>query len=65
MSFEVPFKVLEGKEIDPEKLDQYNYKLAIVFTSSKDGAHFKGAVGSTLLIDDVELLSEPINVEDK
>lgn len=65
VSFEVPFKLLEGKEINPEKLDQYRYKLAIVFTSSKDGAHFKGAVGSTLLIDDVELLSEPINVEDK
>ncbi len=31
------------------------YKLAIVFTSSKSGAYFEGAVGSLLLIDEVLL----------
>ena len=34
------------------------YKLGIVFSSSVDGAYFRGAVGSTLYIDEVELICE-------
>ena len=33
-------------------------KLGIVFSSSVDGAYFRGAVGSTLYIDEVELICE-------
>lgn len=43
-------------ELDPEVLANYGYSLAIVFTSSCDGAAFEGAVGSTLLIDKVRVV---------
>lgn len=39
---------------DPEKL----YRFAIIFSSSKEGAAYKGAVGSKMLIDDVEVVVE-------
>ena len=32
--------------------------LSIIFASSKNGATFEGAPGSTLLVDDVELIFE-------
>ena len=32
------------------------YNIAIVFTSSLEGDHFNGAIGSTLLIDEAELI---------
>lgn len=54
--FSIPF-VLE-KEIDQTKLKNYKYKLAIVCTSSREGANFSGAVGSTLWIDNLELVCE-------
>lgn len=41
---------------DQQKLESYKYNLAIVFTSSKYGAYFAGVVGSTLCIDDVEVV---------
>ena len=44
-----------GKSIDPDKLGKGIYKLAIVFSSSVDGAKFEGAVGSTLYIDKVTI----------
>ena len=43
--FKLPFNMLTGK-----------YIVAIVFTSSLEGDHFNGAIGSTLLIDEVELI---------
>ncbi|MFR3331549.1 MAG: PCMD domain-containing protein [Odoribacter splanchnicus] len=39
---------------DPEKL----YRFAIIFSSSKEGAAYKGAIGSKMLIDDVEVVVE-------
>lgn len=54
--FYLPFNVLEGKTIDPEKLADNKYNVSIVFSSSIDGATFSGAVGSTLYIDQVELI---------
>ena len=42
--------------IDKEKLTAGKYNVAIVFTSSLEGDHFNGAIGSTLLIDEVELI---------
>lgn len=53
--FDLPFEMKEGKSIDQEKLAQGVYKLAVVFSSSADGAEFKGAVGSTLYIDEVTI----------
>ena len=45
-----------GKTIDQEKLKKGGYNVAIVFSSSKDGGNFNGAIGSTLYIDEVELI---------
>ncbi len=52
--FKLPFSTLPGKFIDKEKLMDGKYNIAIVFTSSLEGDHFNGAIGSTLLIDEVE-----------
>lgn len=47
-----------GNEIDPIRLAQFGYSLAIVCSSSVDGAYFQGAVGSTLCIDAMTLTCE-------
>ncbi len=51
--FEIPFTYVEGKQYDSKK----KYKLAIVFSSSEEGSLFNGAIGSTLYIDEVEILN--------
>lgn len=56
--FDIPFELKEGKSIDEEKLVQGKYKLGVVFSSSVDGAYFNGAVGSTLYIDEVEVVCQ-------
>ncbi len=56
--FEIPFKALEGKTLDPVKLAKGQYNYSVVFSSSKDGAKFIGAAGSTLLVDEVEVYFE-------
>lgn len=56
--FDIPFEMIPGKTIDTDKLAQGQYKLGIVFSSSEGGAYFNGAVGSTLYIDEVELICE-------
>ncbi|MCD7850436.1 MAG: PCMD domain-containing protein [Parabacteroides sp.] len=53
--FNIPFEMVAGKTIDPVKLKNKKYNLGIVFSSSIDGDHFNGAIGSTLLIDEVKL----------
>jgi len=52
-----PFEMeFESKApIDMEKLALRGYNLALVFSSSKTGDTFEGAVGSTLCIDNVEI----------
>lgn len=55
IAFNLPFVYREGKTVDPVKLEEGKYNLAIVFSSSIDGAYFEGAPGSTLYIDEVEL----------
>ncbi len=52
--FNIPFKYLEGKSYEKGK----EYKLAIVCSSSKDGDKFKGAVNSTLIVDELEVIGE-------
>ena len=41
-------------EYDPNK----TYKLAIVCSASKEGANFNGAVNSTLIVDNLEIVGE-------
>ena len=55
-SFDISFTYRE--EIDSETLRNYGYNLAIIFSSSVNGANFEGAVGSTLLIDKVKITYE-------
>lgn len=59
-AFELPFEPMNGKEINKSKLQDSKYKLSIVLSSSVKGAYFKGAVGSTLYVDELELISEEI-----
>lgn len=54
--FDIPFEY--RKEIDPERLKEHGYNLAVVFTSSIEGATFCGAIGSTLLVDEVKITCE-------
>lgn len=53
--FKVPFLYRSGKSIDKDKLAAGLYNLAIVASSSMDGDRFAGAVGSTLMIDELLL----------
>jgi hypothetical protein len=53
--FNLPFVYRPGKSINPDKLKDGKYNLAVVFTSSIDGGEFKGAPGSALYIDEVEI----------
>ena len=55
-SFSEYFKLQPGKTIDIEKLKAGKYNVSIVMTSSINGDLFQGAVGSTLLVDEVELV---------
>lgn len=54
--FELPFDYGRfGKEVDPEKLANGQYNISVILSASKNGDQFKGAPGSTLLIDDLEI----------
>ena len=53
--FDLPFVFRPGKNVDPVKLDEGRYNLAIVFSSSIDGDRFSGAPGSTLCVDEVTM----------
>lgn len=48
--FEVTF---DGDDADAELLASMGYSITIVFSSSKEGAAFEGAIGSTLYVDEV------------
>ena len=52
--FSLEFKFQAGKTYDATKL----YKLALICSSSKDGDKFMGAAGSTLIIDELEVIFE-------
>ena len=54
--FYLPFVTIAGRTVDEEKLKAGKYNVAIVLSSSLDGDTFKGAVGSTLYIDELELI---------
>lgn len=48
----------EGEDADDKDVAAKKYNLALVFSSSKDGAKFEGAIGSTLYIDEVKVSFE-------
>lgn len=51
--FSVPYVFRKGKVVDPQKLIEGKYSITVVCSSSIDGDFFSGAIGSTLLVDDV------------
>lgn len=53
--FEIPFVPKAGKTIDSQKLANGGYNISVVMTSSIGGDFFRGAVNSTLLIDNLEI----------
>ena len=60
-SFDLPFVLQNNKTINDNMLAAGKYKLAIVFSSSVEGAAFKGSVGSTIWIDEVTIHCEEDN----
>lgn len=56
--FAIPFVLQDGKSVDAEKLANQRYNLAIVLTSSIDGAVFTGRIGSMLHVDEMILYCE-------
>lgn len=54
VEFNEAFTYFEGKVYDSSK----KYKIAIVCSSSKAGDSFKGAVNSTLFVDELEIIGE-------
>ncbi len=48
----------EGKDVPDDLVATNGFNLALVFSSSINGAQFEGAVGSTLCIDEVEVFYE-------
>jgi hypothetical protein len=53
--FTIPFEPMNGKTFDINKMIQGKYSIAIIASSSKDGATFRGAVGSTLYLDEFHI----------
>ena len=53
--FEIPFEEKNGKVFDYEKLENNEYAITVVASSSRGGAKFEGAVGSTLFIDEIKI----------
>lgn len=56
--FSEPFRAMNGKTFDEERLRRDGYAIAIVMTSSRQGAYFEGAVGSTLYVDELHIVWE-------
>lgn len=54
--FEIDFSYSDT--LDTQRLEDRGYSIAIVCSSSIDGAYFRGAVGSTLCVDELELVCE-------
>ncbi|MBO5135129.1 MAG: PCMD domain-containing protein [Bacteroidaceae bacterium] len=53
--FEEPFKEKNGKTFNEQRLRDNGYAITIVATSSRQGAYFEGAIGSTLYIDEIKI----------
>ena len=53
--FEIPYQEFGGNIFDRKKLENGEYAITIVASSSKGGEVFEGAVGSTLYIDELKI----------
>lgn len=53
--FSIPFKYTKSLDFT-----QYDYRLTIVLSSSKDGNEYQGAAGSKLVVDNIEVVCDPI-----
>ena len=53
--FSEPFVYKNGKSFDEERFLRNGYSIAVVMTSSREGAYFEGSVGSTLYVDEIEV----------
>lgn len=53
--FSIPFVTRPGKTIDPEKLRNGVYSITVVMSSSEDGDYFRGAIGSMLMVDELQV----------
>lgn len=56
--FNEPFRLLPGKDFDPARVSADGYAIAVVCTSSRQGAYFEGAIGSTLYVDELRVVWE-------
>ena len=56
--FSEPFKYMNNKSFSEERLRKDGYAVAIVATSSRQGAYFIGAVGSILHVDEMHIVWE-------
>jgi hypothetical protein len=54
--FDIDF--IYKKEVDAQKLKNMGYSMAIVSSSSVEGASFMGAIGSTLWVDKFRITCE-------
>lgn len=54
--FDIPFTYI--KSIDPNAVKAFNYNIALVFSSSKYGDLYQGAISSTLIVDAVKIVVE-------
>lgn len=62
--FSLPFVYQNGNTeagIDLEDLANYRYNFAVVLSSSYEGAYFRGAVGSKLIVDALEVIYDDPN----
>lgn len=55
-SFDLP--LVYNEAVDEDLLANFGYNLAVVFTSSVEGASFRGAIGSTFIVDSAEIVYE-------
>jgi hypothetical protein len=58
LPFSIKFESRNGKTIDEKRLKSYGYNFSLVFSSSRRGDIFQGAVGSTLCVDEVSIICE-------
>lgn len=53
--FSEPFRPMNEKTFDEAIAREDGYAIAVVATSSRDGAYFRGAIGSTLYVDELKI----------
>ncbi len=58
--FREPFRPMNGKEFSEQRLRSDGYAITIVATSSREGAYFEGAAGSTLYVDELRIIWEGV-----